>query len=58
MRRSSFLYNLFDFTHCELSGNSEVGQLGLALRVQQDVSCFDVSVDFSHEVKILQTLQS
>lgn len=43
--------------YCELSSNSKVGQLGVTLRVQQDVSCFDVSVDFPHEVKILQTLQ-
>lgn len=46
------------FSYCELSSNSKVGQFGLTLRVQQDVACFDVSVDLPHEVKILQTLQS
>lgn len=44
-----------DFSYCELSSNSKVGQFGLTLRVQQDVACFDVSVDLPHEVKILQT---
>lgn len=47
-----------NYPYCELSSNSKVCQFSLTLCIQEDIACFDVSVDLPHEVKILQTLQS
>lgn len=42
----------------QLSSNSKICEFGMSLRVEEDVSCLDVSMNLSHEVKILKAFKS
>lgn len=44
-------------SHRQLPSHTEVGQLGVAFCVQQNVPGLYVSVDLPHEVQVLQSLQ-
>ena len=44
-------------TYCQLTSHSKISQFCMALNVQQNVSCLDVSVNLLSEMQILEALE-